>query len=532
MKRETELCSEPQYGDFRNMLIYAGNSEEQIREYQRNPAYHGPDAPDFGFILPVGFDPTQSVYNRPFAQDYAPEWWCGRRYSGGVRCMGPWLNVDPESSCYGEMFTECAAMGETTSPCFPSPTGTAEGCPQEATASDGSSSSSSSSSRSSQSSRSSSSNRSSSSSRASTSASSQSRSVSSAPAQPGSSNSTQSSSSSSRPLASLPTVIPSAASLASRESSSATVPSSIGATSSKVASVLATSSKAASTAIGMVSSVRIVVTSLTGTAGGGGNSTGFSSRAAVTSTTRDASSLGTGGATGGNRPVDGGATAGNVMSSPVLATRDLVLCGNGTVDGTEECDDGNVRDFDGCSMDCLRELGRCGDGIVQTLLDEECEIGMIDTSRGLTCEDCRWRSSTCGNGTMEPGEACDAGSQNSNAPGAVCRSDCSLARCGDGIVDALQGEECDDGNRVGADGCSAMCRRDRPSALDGLGPSVFEFPLVAQTHQYGHLQPFVASSPHPPVGDTGPAALAVMAAGAAAGFSVVRRRRGRGGQRP
>ncbi|MEM9692979.1 MAG: DUF4215 domain-containing protein [Myxococcota bacterium] len=37
----------------------------------------------------------------------------------------------------------------------------------------------------------------------------------------------------------------------------------------------------------------------------------------------------------------------------------------------------------------------------------------------------------------------------------ACRTDCRLPACGDGFVDG--GEVCDDGNRVGGDGCSADC---------------------------------------------------------------------------
>lgn len=41
----------------------------------------------------------------------------------------------------------------------------------------------------------------------------------------------------------------------------------------------------------------------------------------------------------------------------------------------------------------------------------------------------------CGNGRLDPGEACDGG--------ANCRSNCTIRRCGDGIVDP--GEQCDNG---------------------------------------------------------------------------------------
>ena len=54
-------------------------------------------------------------------------------------------------------------------------------------------------------------------------------------------------------------------------------------------------------------------------------------------------------------------------------------------------------------------------------------------------------------------EACDEGDANSDAPGATCRADCTLPRCGDGVLDAHLGEECDDGNDVNDDGCSDAC---------------------------------------------------------------------------
>jgi cysteine-rich repeat protein len=38
----------------------------------------------------------------------------------------------------------------------------------------------------------------------------------------------------------------------------------------------------------------------------------------------------------------------------------------------------------------------------------------------------------------------------------LCRTDCSVPHCGDGILDG--GEVCDDGNTVGGDGCAADCK--------------------------------------------------------------------------
>ena len=64
----------------------------------------------------------------------------------------------------------------------------------------------------------------------------------------------------------------------------------------------------------------------------------------------------------------------------------------------------------------------------------------------------------CGDGTLDPGEACDDGDANTDAADA-CREDCTLPACGDGITDA--GETCDDGGELlGGDGCSPTCQSE------------------------------------------------------------------------
>lgn len=60
----------------------------------------------------------------------------------------------------------------------------------------------------------------------------------------------------------------------------------------------------------------------------------------------------------------------------------------------------------------------------------------------------------CGDGVIQEGEACDDGAE--NAEGAACLLDCVLATCGDGRL-WIGAEGCDDGNLVGADGCSPAC---------------------------------------------------------------------------
>lgn len=59
----------------------------------------------------------------------------------------------------------------------------------------------------------------------------------------------------------------------------------------------------------------------------------------------------------------------------------------------------------------------------------------------------------CGDGVVYPeSEECDDGNE---FDGDACTSTCTLARCGDGIVQP--GEECDDGNDVNTDACLEGC---------------------------------------------------------------------------
>ena len=75
--------------------------------------------------------------------------------------------------------------------------------------------------------------------------------------------------------------------------------------------------------------------------------------------------------------------------------------------------------------------------------------------------------SICGNGILEPGEACDPCNMFSDAAceSTECGYECGIevcegciVTCGDGITDPH--EECDDGNRDDGDFCSAECRKE------------------------------------------------------------------------
>lgn len=128
-----------------------------------------------------------------------------------------------------------------------------------------------------------------------------------------------------------------------------------------------------------------------------------------------------------------------------------VGCGDGVVDmrAAEQCDDGNDRDGDGCSAACEREPYVCGDGVCDYGAGEPCDTCQRD------CADVDFCHPVCGDGVRQWQEECDQGSDT-----AACDADCTLAECGDGWVNGAS-EQCEDGNTVGGDGCSARCR-DEP----------------------------------------------------------------------
>ncbi len=288
-------------------------------------------------------------------------------------------------------------------------------------------------------------------------------------------------------------------------------------------------------------------------------------------------------------------------SSEPTIVASVGICGNGVLESPEECDDGNKTENDGCSSTCYMEIGICGDGKIQKLLGEQCESTVHESTLPYRCSNCRSISPSCGNEILDPGEECDLGELNSNAPNKDCRIDCGLPRCGDLVIDNQFYEECDDGNRINNDGCNRHCEKEekeeKPESIVageqleyintlsfqeqaqilqyiGMAPNEQNIALLQQgkipisekqmlvlsgqlraTHgapqspyqsPYGPMPPgyqipFGAMQPggYPlplaqlqplirsrgPVGDTGPAAVAIIGAGAAAGFSWIRRRR-------
>lgn len=126
------------------------------------------------------------------------------------------------------------------------------------------------------------------------------------------------------------------------------------------------------------------------------------------------------------------------------------LCGNGIKEGQEQCDDGNKDENDHCSNACTR-LAVCGDGVVEG--KEACDDGnRKDTD---ACSNACQQLPVCGNGIVEAAEQCDDGNRNDTD---ACNNACELAPvCGNGVLEGV--EECDDGNSVDSDACSNTCQK-------------------------------------------------------------------------
>jgi cysteine-rich repeat protein len=170
------------------------------------------------------------------------------------------------------------------------------------------------------------------------------------------------------------------------------------------------------------------------------------------------------------------------------------VCGDGYVFGEEECDDNNLINGDGCSSTCKLEscddvecVGKspgdyfCGEGFsnryhcvdrfgclevvnsdcsamelchIGECVDSICNDGYITGSEECDGEDLRGK--TCKDFSNADNEQFLAGDLACSVTNCMINTDaCYTAACGDGTVDP--GEECDDGNNLAEDGCSAGC---------------------------------------------------------------------------
>jgi cysteine-rich repeat protein len=148
-------------------------------------------------------------------------------------------------------------------------------------------------------------------------------------------------------------------------------------------------------------------------------------------------------------------------------------CGDAIKNGPEDCDDGvtNGATGDPCSATCTLV---CGNGVVDP--GEACDDGAALNTGGYgKCNpDCS-KGPYCGDAVKEsPPEACDDG-KNDGSYG-TCNPDCSLAPyCGDGIKNGSEGCDLGAANSATAYGpgkCTSTCE-PAPYCGDGIVEPAF-----------------------------------------------------------
>ncbi|HEV8322368.1 MAG TPA: VCBS repeat-containing protein [Myxococcota bacterium] len=100
----------------------------------------------------------------------------------------------------------------------------------------------------------------------------------------------------------------------------------------------------------------------------------------------------------------------------------------------------------------------CGNGVADVVLAEACDQGAAnsDTTPDACRTDCT--PARCSDGVTDSSEECDDGAANSNAMPDACRVACVLPACGDAVVDS--GEACDAGaanDDTAPDACRTTC---------------------------------------------------------------------------
>ncbi|HYC56506.1 MAG TPA: M4 family metallopeptidase [Candidatus Binatia bacterium] len=115
-------------------------------------------------------------------------------------------------------------------------------------------------------------------------------------------------------------------------------------------------------------------------------------------------------------------------------------CGDGAVGPAEECDDGNRDDDDGCDFFCHLEVPAGWTCKADRFDDGECDCGCSKLDADCPSPDAvHCDNNVCPAGDPLPGD----------------NTQCTGPTCGDGFLE--EGEQCEDGNVAGGDGCGAQC---------------------------------------------------------------------------
>src|SRR3989339_839281 len=144
-------------------------------------------------------------------------------------------------------------------------------------------------------------------------------------------------------------------------------------------------------------------------------------------------------------------------------------CGNGILESSEQCDDGNRISYDGCSYYCSNETYRssyCGDGVL-FIGTENCEDGnfIAGDSCAPNCTNEVYDYKVyCGDNVLFLGkEQCDDGNRISyghDGCSYYCYNETYRSSyCGDGLL-FVGKEECDDRNTISGDRCSSICKKE------------------------------------------------------------------------